>query len=88
MNLQKLQQRDARYFAAQSEELPYKDNKKSNFIIQRTIAHDEIKGNNQWMVRDSCYCCERWKFTLFFVEKESATSDDLCIEGSFELLNT
>ena len=48
-----------------------------------------MPGNNIWMARENCYCCERWKLTLIFIDKVGMANADQCyLEGSFEFLNT
>ena len=69
LNQQRIQQRDASYFECQTVVEPYPGNKKSNFVIQRSIAHAEVAGNGQWVAHEECYCCQRWRYTLLFLEK-------------------
>lgn len=86
VNIARIQQREARYFECQEVEQPGHVDKRSCLVIQRTIAHPEISGNKQWIANDECYCCKRWKYTIFFIEKKVAERP--VIEGTFELLNT
>lgn len=40
-----------------------------------------MASNNKWFIRDECYVCSRWKYTLFISKNQGE------IEGNFELLD-
>lgn len=53
-------------------------------MLQRTIAHNEIIQNTNWVVGSECYVCDRWCYTLFVV----ATDKSSTLSGSYELLHS
>lgn len=62
---------------------------RGNVILQRALAHPEIRGNARWVCSGKdCYCCERWKYTIFILDARSVDGDEITLEGTFELLTT
>jgi hypothetical protein len=41
------------------------------FILSRILGHPEIAGSSQWKVSDSCWLCEKWKYTLLFFDENN-----------------
>jgi len=59
------QQRETLYFQKLTIERPAETWGSQALVIQRTIAHREIKGNRTWIVSNDCYACSRWRYSIF-----------------------
>lgn len=77
----KAQSADILYYQRQKIEPPAGLKWQHNFVLQRTIAHPEISSNRQWLIRDECYVCSRWKYTLFVADREGS------VDGKFQTLD-
>mmetsp|Transcript_22094 Transcript_22094/g.34252 ORF Transcript_22094/g.34252 Transcript_22094/m.34252 type:complete len:109 (-) Transcript_22094:226-552(-) len=80
----KIQARDLEYFDNLRRETDI-DTKfhHDRFVIQRCVSNTEIEGARSWLIRDNCYLCARYKYTIFIAKKKPRCQ----VHGNFEMLH-
>jgi len=38
-------------------------------VLSRVLGHPEIANSMNWRVSDSCWICQKWKYTLVFFDE-------------------
>lgn len=43
-------------------------------ILSRVLGHPEIANSEQWKLTETCWVCEKWKYTLIFYDERTGKS--------------